>query len=282
MRGRTWWGPSTAAIAAGLLINSVALWPSQGWAHAGSVAAAGETAESRDPPPETQIVARCPAELRLVASVVNERRPQLSLAVVRNRDGARMLPLGGRLDRLVLVAITPEHAELIDEQGARCTLPVFDRVGRGAAANVTQAVPEPRKPVPAAVTPNSDPKARAMFTPSELANGLRALGDGNYLLSRELLQRALKNPGGAAGGAHFRLAEREGRTLGMELRGVREGSTLARMGLASGDVVKSVNGIDVTNPLGMLEALRSAREADTVTLTVTHEGKERALRYMIE
>jgi len=68
----------------------------------------------------------------------------------------------------------------------------------------------------------------------------------------------------------------------MEVRAVREGSVLNRMGLRSGDVVKSVNGIDVSTPLGLLDVLRSAREADTVTLTILHEGKERALRYMIE
>lgn len=282
MRGRTSWGRSAVSIAAGLLLNSFVFSPNTGRAHAGSVGVEGDTEASLDPPPEAQVVARCPAELRLVASVVNERRPQLSLAVVRNRGGARVLPLGGRLDQLVLVALTPEHAELRDDQGARCTLPVFDSMGRHAAPRA-QPAPEPRKPIPAPATANGDPnKPRAMFTQTELTNGLRALGDGNYLLSRELLQRALKNPGGAAGGAHFRLAEREGRALGMELRAVREGSTLSRMGLVSGDVVKSINGIDVTNPLGMLEALRSAREADTVTLTIVHEGKERALRYMIE
>jgi general secretion pathway protein C len=137
--------------------------------------------------------------------------------------------------------------------------------------------------VPARVeVPSQEPKPRALFTPEELTRGLRPLGNGTYVLARALLLKALTNPGGAASGAHFRLAEREGRSLGMEVRGVRDGSVLSRMGLRSGDVVKSVNGIDVSNPLGLLDLLRTTRNVETVTLTILHEGKERALRYLIE
>lgn len=225
--------------------------------------------------------ARCPEELRLVASVVNEARPQLSLAVVRNASGARMLALGGRLDDLVLVTLRPDHAELRDAHGALCRLPVYDPSSR---AGLKQARPAsaPVRPQPAPAASQGDAKPRAMFTPDELQQGLRALGNDNYLMSRELLLRALKNPGGAAGGAHFRLVEREGRSVGMEVRAVREGSVLNRMGLRTGDVVRSVNGIDVSNPLGLLDVLRSAREADAMTLTIVQGGKERALRYIIE
>jgi PDZ domain len=262
-----------------MLFSALAL-PARGRAHARSEPVGERKAGTRDAvaAPEP---ARCQGDLRLVASVVNERRPQLSLAVVRNRAGAHVLALGGRMDNLVLVALEPEYAELRNDGGERCILSVFDPGARGLPA--TRVVtPLPRPALSSESSAGAEPKPRAMFTPDELSRGLRALGDGSFVVTREFLLKALNNPGGAASGAHFRLIERNGHGLGMEVRAVREGSVLSRMGLASGDVVKSINGIEVTTPLGLLDVLRAARGADSVTLTVVHGGKERALRYRVE
>jgi general secretion pathway protein C len=184
------------------------------------------------------------------------------------------------VDDLVLVALAPQYAELRSADGTHCLLPVYDPSAR-RPASTPAARPAP-KPVPAKEAPSQDPKPRPMFSAEELTRGLRSLGNGTYVLARALLLKALTNPGGAASGAHFRLAEREGRSLGMEVRGIREGSVLSRMGLRTGDVVKNINGVDVSNPLGLLELLRSVRDTESVTLAVMHDGKERALRYLIE
>jgi general secretion pathway protein C len=253
--------------------------PTRGLAHANNESGKIEQATARDARDE-QASVRCQEDLRLVASVFNEQRPQLSLAVVRNRDGARMLALGGRLDNLVLVALQPDYVELRSEAGERCILSVFDPSARAAPA-APSARPA-AQPTPEPPRAHEEPAPRAMFTQEELSRGLRSLADGSFVLTRELLLKALKNPGGAASGAHFRLLERDGRGVGMEVRAVREGSALSRMGLRSGDVIKSINGIEVTNPLGLLEVLRAARSADSVTLSIVHDGKERALRYRIE
>jgi hypothetical protein len=246
-------------------------------AHAGKGAAGDEQAQALDPQVDNDAM-RCAGDLRLVASVVNEGRPQLSLAVLRNAAGARVLPIGGRLDDLVLVELKPHYAGLRAKDGALCVLPVFDPLSRAAPA----ARPEPAKRVePSAAPAKADGKVRAHLSPEELENGLKAVGKGEYSISRELLLKALKNPGGAAAGAHFRLAEREGRSLGMEMRAVREGSTLSRMGMKTGDVVQTINGIDVSNPLGLLDALRVAREADGFTIMILREGRAQALRYTI-
>lgn len=225
--------------------------------------------------PENAVApARCQGDLRLVASVVNEAHPQLSLAVVRNPAGARVLSIGGRLDNLVLVELQPQYAGLRSPDGSLCVLPVFDPLARAAPA---QKAREPSPPENA----KTDAKARAHLSQEELARGVQASGNGEYTLSRELLLKALKNPGGAAAGAHFRLVERDGHSVGMEMRAVREGSTLSRMGMKTGDIVQTINGIDVSNPLGLLDALRVAREADSFTITIMRDGRAQALRYMV-
>jgi general secretion pathway protein C len=124
-------------------------------------------------------------------------------------------------------------------------------------------------------------KAKTVLTREKLQRGLQHLGDGVYSLSRDLLLEALRNPGGATAGAYFMPSEDKGRTVGMEVRAVRDGSPLSQLGIRTGDVVRSINGIDVSTPLGLLDALRTARETDSIAISIVREGAERGLRYMI-
>jgi hypothetical protein len=263
-----------------LLANTFTFYSSdRAFAHAGTIPTGVAAAEALAP----EIVAepkRCPGDLRLVASVVNEARPQLSLAVVRNPVGARVLPIGGRLDDLVLVELQPHYAELRTATGSLCVLPVFDPLARANDRERKLPAAKPRAPQDQA-SAKSDAKQRAHLTQEDLQAGIALVGKGEYSISRELLLKALKNPGGAAAGAHFRLAERDGRSLGMEMRAVREGSTLSRMGMKTGDIVQTINGIDVSNPLGLLDTLKEAREASSFTITIVRDGRVQALRYSV-
>jgi hypothetical protein len=249
------------------------------FAHARNTPIGVDEAEALDPENVVE-VARCAGDLRLVASVVNEARPQLSLAVVRNPGGAKVLPLGGRLDDLTLVELKPHYAGLRASNGSFCVLPVFDPLARAAQVE-RKPVPAPKPHEKQAEVTKADGKARAHLTQEELQQGLTPIGKGEYAISRELFLKALKNPGGAAAGAHFRLAERDGRSVGMEMRAVREGSTLSRMGMKTGDIVQTINGIDVSNPMGLLDTLRTAREAESFTITILRDGRAQALRYAI-
>lgn len=231
---------------------------------------------------ETAVLAptqRCAPPLRLVASVVNEARPQLSLAMVRSQNGARMVAVGARVDDLVLVALRPEYAALRSAEGTLCILPVFDASREPAPP--TPPTNRTASRVTASLPGEGEPKAKAVISREKLQSGLRALGNGEYSVTRELLLEALKNPGGAAAGAYFMPREQEGRTVGMEVRAVREGSPLSQMGIRNGDVVRSLNGIDVSTPLGLLDALRTARESDSIVLNIVRGGQERGLRYAV-
>jgi general secretion pathway protein C len=207
--------------------------------------------------------------------VVNETRPRLSLAMVRKPAGTAVVFLGGRVDDFTVVAIESARAALQTSDGARCALSAVSQ----ASPSVAPA------PVPAATvaeTPDKPPPGKPVFSRAELASGVRLLGTGSYLLSRSLLLKALSNPGGAAGGAWFRLFEREGRRVGMEVRAVRDGSALQAMGMQTGDVVRSVNGIALDTPDGLMAALRAARESDTVALAIQRDGLASDLRYTID
>jgi general secretion pathway protein C len=230
--------------------------------------------------PDAAPPARCEAGLRLVASVVNEARPERSFAAVRKQDKTQLLALGGRLDELTLYALRSTRAYLQAPSGSLCFLPVF--LGPGERPR-----PEPKLPASAARTQADEkPKAKGskppLFSKEELERGVTALGKAGYAVSRELLLRALKDPGAAGAGAQFKPVERDGQTVGMEIRAVRKGSPLEFMGIQSGDVVRSLNGADLTTPVGLLSALTTLRSSDSVTLQVVRDNVPRSIQYLLD
>jgi type II secretory pathway component PulC len=68
----------------------------------------------------------------------------------------------------------------------------------------------------------------------------------------------------------------------MEMRAVRDGSALKAMGMQTGDVARSVNGITLDTPDGLIGALRAARESDSVTIAILRDGQASELRYTID
>lgn len=233
-------------------------------------------AASAAPPPN------CPASLRLVASMVNAQHPERSLAALRKDGKTHLLAPGGRLDDLTLFALRPARAYLAAADGALCTLPVFL-----AASERPPSEPKlPATPPARAADKDKDAKPKAkskvLFSKEELDHGVVPLGRGGYAIARQLVLRALADPGAAAAGAQFRPVEHDGQVVGMELRAVRSGSPLKYMGLQSGDVVRSLNGADLTTPVGLLSALRAVRESDSVSISITRDNAPQTIQYLLD
>jgi general secretion pathway protein C len=223
-----------------------------------------------EPPP------RCGGGLRLVASIVNAAHPERSFAAVRREDKTHLLALGGQLDDLTLFALRPTRAYLHAKAGSLCFLPVF--LSANERPTLETKAPAPR------VAHEEKPKPKSkqpLFSKEELERGVTPVGRGGYAVARELLLRALKDPGSAGAGAQFRAVERDGAT-GMEVRSVRNGSPLKAMGIQNGDVVRSLNGADLTTPVGLLTALRTVRESDTVTLTLVRDNVTQSIQYLLD
>jgi general secretion pathway protein C len=251
-------------------------------------ALAWEDVPPQPPPPQIPALAsaeaapaRCGAGLRLVASVVNAARPERSFAALRKDERTQLLALGGRFDDLTLYALRPTRAYLQAPGGSLCFLPVF------LSAN-ERVRPEPKSSLAGSARTPADekPKSKAnkppLFSKEELDRGVTPLGKSGYAVSRELLLRALKDPGAAGAGAQFKPVERDGQTVGMEIRSVRKGSPLEYMGIQSGDVVRSLNGADLTTPVGLLGALSALRSSDTVSLQVVRDGASKSIQYLLD
>ncbi len=75
--------------------------------------------------------------------------------------------------------------------------------------------------------------------------------------------------------------EVEGRTVGVKVFGIRPGSMLDALGFQNGDLVRSVDGLDIATPDAALEAYGRLGGRDEHVVRITREGRVRQHHYHV-
>jgi general secretion pathway protein C len=76
-------------------------------------------------------------------------------------------------------------------------------------------------------------------------------------------------------------ASEGGRVIGAKLYGIRRNGLLRKLGLQNGDLLRTINGFDMTDPKSALEAYAKLRNADHITIAVTRRGSPMNIDYNI-
>jgi general secretion pathway protein C len=95
-------------------------------------------------------------------------------------------------------------------------------------------------------------------------------------IERSLVERTLANPVVLA--ATARVSPGAG---GLRLEAIQRGSLLAQLGLQPGDVVRSVNKMELSSPENMLDILIKLRHASQLSVAVERQGTRLTLDYTI-
>lgn len=217
---------------------------------------------------ELDRIAACDAGLRLLGSVVNAEHPDRSLAAVAVRGGTQVLRTGERIGDSLLVSLRPMRAYLRDLDGSTCMLRVTpERVARPAPLKSAGARAGARKPE---------------LSVAELTAGIRNLGGDAYAVSRSLLEQALGNPAALRRSARLQVVKKDGRVEGVRLSTLKAQSPLTFLGLQKGDVIRKLNGFDLADPAGALQALSMLKSQRNVSLALLRGGAPRTLTYAVD
>jgi type II secretion system protein C len=101
---------------------------------------------------------------------------------------------------------------------------------------------------------------------------VKKLGPGQYEVSRTEVQQSMDNP------AEFFTQMRamphfvDGKTDGFSISQVAPGSVFEQLGLQSGDLLTSINGQPVTNPMQALGLMQAMKTAPSIDLTLNRGG----------
>ena len=75
--------------------------------------------------------------------------------------------------------------------------------------------------------------------------------------------------------------EENGRVVGVKLYGIRRSSLLGKLGIQNGDMLRTINGFDMSAPDSALEAYAKLRSARNLSVAVVRRGAAVTMEYQI-
>jgi general secretion pathway protein C len=180
-----------------------------------------------------------------------------SMAIVRDKeDGAiGAFVTGGKLRDATITRIEETRVAL-------------DRGGRREFLELRQSAP--------ILTSTSAPAART----TDGLEGIRKTGPNSYEVERATLESLLGNMNLLASSARILPEVRDGQA-GLRFASVRPDGPFARIGLQNGDLLSTVNGLDISKPEKAIDAYTKLRSASHISLGLERQGQKLTIEYSI-
>lgn len=216
----------------------------------------------------------CDGSMRLVAAVAHPINEAWSVAAIVGAAGkALMYRPGQSVDSREVVEVR-HHSVVMRQGGSLCQIAMF------ADEEVAAA---PRAVVPTAPTrPERPSRDEGPITSDAMESGITRVSDTNFNIQRSLVDTVLENQQALLSAARIIPHEENGRTVGVKMYGIRRNSLLGRLGVQNGDMLRTINGYDMSSPDSALEAYTRLRTADHLTLNVVRRGQPTTLDYNIQ
>lgn len=221
----------------------------------------------------------CDGSIRLVASYVRHGDPEHSFAAITNATGSSLLYTRGmRVDDREIVEIQRSRVILRPSGGSLCSISMFSEQPAVATARAPVA-PPPQVTVAAAEVVQAAPEGG--IEAAELDANIQQISETSYTINRTLVDRVLANQAELMRTARVIPHEVDGRVVGVKIYGIRRSSLLGRLGIQNGDMLRTINGYDLTQPDSALEAYTRLRTADRLSLNLERRGQTITINYQI-
>lgn len=157
-----------------------------------------------------------------------------------------------------LVSVKPGKATLL-QRGRRFTLEITE--------------PEP---------PEADAgKGKKGAAGSGPGSGIRKTGENRYVVERREVEHSVENLNSVITQMRAVPFLRDGKGIGFRVFNIKPGSLFERMGLKNGDVVESVNGVELNTPSKAVGLLENVQTADEILVNLLRGGQRQTMTYTI-
>lgn len=175
---------------------------------------------------------------------------------------ATVLDLQTQETLVVAVGDTLAGASVLEIERLRVTV---DNHGRREVLDLEESVSG--APTPAAASP--------------AASAIAPAGAGKFEVDRQAVLAFAGNPGAEMTKMFWSPAVEGGLTRGWRLQRLAPDSVLGKLGLVQGDVVRRINGFEVTDPGKLLEVLNRLKDATRIELEIDRNGAAQRLEYRV-
>ncbi len=235
--------------------------------------------DPNNPPPP------CTDPVKLVASIYSASLPEWSFASMAADNETPMLyRQGGHVGEFEVLAIYPRAVFLRPGRGRPCSVAMFTEEEQAPSRSRPKPTVAKAKPGDDKRTPGrpTRPDRSGGIGTDELKAGIQKVSGTQYNVSRSLVDKVLQNQAALMRSARIVPQQRGGQVMGVKLYGIRRNSLLGQLGMQNGDLLRTINGYDMTSPDSALEAYSRLRNADNLTVAVERRGKNLNLSYHIQ
>ena len=141
--------------------------------------------------------------------------------------------------------------------------------------------PSATTPPPAVAIASTEPMpGEATGLEKDIDKGVRCNG-ASCEVDRSLIDKVLANTTALATSARFVPSIKDGKPNGFKLYAIRPGSIFAKIGMQNADLIKAINGLDMSTPDKALEAYSKLKTASHLTVMLERRGENITLDYQI-
>ena len=123
---------------------------------------------------------------------------------------------------------------------------------------------------------------KSVESPVSSSNNTSSQNGGPVGISRKEINEYMMDPAKLRSDIGLRVVAKDGAIVGYKIRFIRSSSPLGRTGLQRGDIIKSINGEDVSDSSVAMKALQNIKNADSATITIIRSNQEKELEYEIK
>lgn len=210
------------------------------------------------------------ASILLLIALQRERPPgpRRPMAVVRDnadaKSGVRIYQRGDRLP----------------QGGAIVTRISEGRVDFVAGKRLQYLDEELKPPAILCSLPAEPPPSESSWLERDVDKGVRCHGS-RCEIDKSLIDKVLANTATLATWARFVPSSRDSKPNGFKLYAIRPGSLFAKIGMRNADLLKAINGLDLSTPDKALKAYVKLKTASHLTVLLERRGENRTLDYQI-
>jgi general secretion pathway protein C len=141
---------------------------------------------------------------------------------------------------------------------------------------VQQQAPSPEAP------PQPPGRGAPTPVPAEIASKIQKISDSEFHVDRAVVDKILENQAELMKSARIVPEQKDGKTVGIRLFGIRPNTLLGTLGFQNGDRLEQINGFDMASPEKALEAYARLRTANNLNVKVNRRGKPQTIDYRIK
>jgi general secretion pathway protein C len=158
----------------------------------------------------------------------------------------------------------------------------LDNAGKPEYLDLLDAeTPAANSTTPSAPVVNTPPTPGGDALSQELDRGIKKTGEHTYEIQRGTLESVLGNMSLLSRSARIVPEIRDGKAAGFRLYSVRPDGPFAKIGMQNGDVISSINGLEITSPEKALEVYAKLKSASHLSLGLERNGQRITKDYSI-